>query len=118
DEQDPFPPGRARRPVSLNRTNAARGSRAVIGYVVDASVAAKWCLPPRGETLVEESLRLLGEFTAGRVRLFVPDLFWPELGTIFWKAVRRERLSRESAAEAIHTMSELPIPTLPTLPLL
>jgi predicted nucleic acid-binding protein len=90
----------------------------VIGYVVDASVAAKWCLPPRGETLVEESLRLLGEFTAGRVRLFVPDLFWPELGNIFWKAVRRERLSRESAAEAIHTMSELPIPTLPTLPLL
>jgi predicted nucleic acid-binding protein len=90
----------------------------VTGYVVDASVAAKWCLPPRGETLVPESLRLLGEFTAGRVRFSVPDLFWPELGNIFWKAVRTARISRESAAQAIHSMSELPIPTLPSLPLL
>ena len=58
----------------------------MIAYVLDASVAAKWYLP-RGESLVEESLRLLNGFTSDQTRLAVPDLFWPEMGSIFWKAV-------------------------------
>ena len=88
------------------------------GYVLDASVAAKWYLPPRGETLVEESLHLLDKFTAGRAHLSVPDLFWPEMGNILWKAVRKERISRQSADEALQSMSELHIPTSPSHPLL
>ena len=90
----------------------------MIAYVVDASVAAKWCLPPRGETLVEESLHLLDSFAAGRVSLSVPDLFWPELGNIFWKAVRRERMSEESAGDALQSMAQLRIPTFGSQPLL
>jgi predicted nucleic acid-binding protein len=86
--------------------------------VVDASVAAKWYLPPRGETLIEESLHLLDEFAAGRACLSVPDLFWPEMGNILWKAVRKERISRQSADDALQSMSELRIPTLPSQPLL
>ena len=89
----------------------------MIGYVLDASVAAKWYLP-LGENLVEESLHLLDEFTSGRARLAVPDLFWPEMGSIFWKAVRKRRISVQSADEAIQSLSELQLPTLPSYPLL
>lgn len=90
----------------------------MIGHVVDASVAAKWCLPPRGETLVKESLHLLESFTTGRVLLSVPDLFWPELGNIFWKAARSERVSEESAEESLQLMAQLRIPTFRSQPLL
>ena len=90
----------------------------MIGYVLDASVAAKWYLPPRGETLVEESLHLLDRFTDGRARLSVPDMFWPEMGNILWKAVRQERISGKSADEALQSMSDLRLPTFPSHPLL
>jgi predicted nucleic acid-binding protein len=90
----------------------------VIGYVVDASVAAKWCLRLSGEALVEESLHLRDEFSAGRLPLVVPDLFWPELGNIFWKAVRSKRISGELAHEALLSISDLRIPTFPSHPLL
>jgi predicted nucleic acid-binding protein len=90
----------------------------VIGYVLDASVAAKWYLPPRGETLVGESLHLLDKFTAGSASLSVPDLFWPEMGNLVWKAVRRERITAKSADEALESMSDLRIPTFPSHPLL
>ena len=90
----------------------------MIGYVVDASVAAKWCLHLSGETLVEESLRLRDEYTAGQIAFSVPDLFWPELGNIFWKAVRRDRVSRELADQGLQAISDLRIPTFPSHPLL
>jgi predicted nucleic acid-binding protein len=89
----------------------------VIGYVLDASVAAKWYLP-RGENLVEESVRLLNEYTSDLTRLAVPDLFWPEMGSIFWKAVRNKRMSGQSADEALQSLSELQLPTFPSYPLL
>jgi len=62
-------------------------------------VAAKWFLAPAGEPLADEALQLLSGFVAGRTRLLVPDLFWPELGNILWKAVRMGRISRHSATE-------------------
>jgi predicted nucleic acid-binding protein len=89
----------------------------VIGYVLDASVAAKWYLP-RGENLVDESVRLLNEYTSDLTRLAVPDLFWPEMGSIFWKAVRNKRMSGQSADEALQSLSELQLPTFPSYPLL
>ena len=89
----------------------------MIGYVLDASVAAKWYLP-LGENLVEESVHLLDEFKSGRARLAVPDLFWPEMGNIFWKAVRKKRISMQSADEALQSLSALRIPTVPSFPLL
>ena len=89
----------------------------MIGYVLDASVAAKWYLP-RGENLVDESVRLLNEYTSDLTRLAVPDLFWPEMGSIFWKAVRNKRMSGQSADEALQSLSELQLPTFPSHPLL
>src|SRR5262249_8020088 len=59
--------------------------------VVDASVAAKWFLPTKGETLIEEAFRLLRQYTKGEVRLLMPDLFWAELGNLLWRAMRQGR---------------------------
>jgi predicted nucleic acid-binding protein len=90
----------------------------VIGYVLDASVAAKRYLPPERETLVPEALHLIDEYGAGRMKLLVPDVFWVEIGNIFWKADRMGRMPRVGAEEAIHGMSQLDFPTLPSFPLL
>jgi predicted nucleic acid-binding protein len=90
----------------------------VIAYVLDASVAAKWFLPPARETLVAEALRLLDGYAGGSLRLLVPDLFWPEFGNILWKAVRGGRISRESAEEAIAALGQRKIPTVSSASLL
>ena len=114
---------RARRPGTRGPLpgcggDAARGSPAVTACVIDASVAAKWFLPPSGEPLAAEALRLLQSYAEGRLRLSAPDLFWPEFGNILWKAVRQGRISRESAEEAIQALEHRGIPTAPSLPLL
>jgi predicted nucleic acid-binding protein len=87
----------------------------VNSYVVDASVAAKWFLPPAGETLVPEALQLLDDFAAARLRICVPDLFWAELGNILWKAVRFRRMSRKAAEDAVRLAAELNVGTVPSL---
>jgi predicted nucleic acid-binding protein len=83
-------------------------------YILDASVAAKWLLPSEGETLAEQALGILEDFANGRVRLFVPDLFWPEVANLLWKAVRRGRMPEPAAAAAIRSLSGLGLPTIPS----
>jgi predicted nucleic acid-binding protein len=83
-------------------------------YVVDASVAAKWVLPSKTEPLAAEAIRLLDSYAAGRIHLTVPDLFWPEIGNILWKSVRIQRISDQSAHEAIGWLQSLGISTSPT----
>jgi predicted nucleic acid-binding protein len=87
-------------------------------YVLDASVIAKWFLPPAGETLVEESLTLLKSYASGRTQIMVPDLFWPEFGNILWKASRAGRISSDQAYAAISSLSGQNIPTHPSRPIL
>ena len=87
-------------------------------FVVDASVAAKWFLPADGETLADEALQLLRRYTAGRIRLTVPDIFWAEFANILWKAVRRGRWTKASADAALAAMKERNLPTVPSFDLL
>ena len=87
-------------------------------YILDASVAAKWFLPPEDETFVEESLDLLKGYSRGSVLLTVPDLFWSELGNILWKAARVGRISVIAAEGALNALREQPFPTSASLPLL
>jgi predicted nucleic acid-binding protein len=89
----------------------------VTTFVLDASVAAKWFLPS-GETLAGEAVALLKRFAGGRLGLLVPDLFWPEVGNIFWKASRGGRMSKGAAREAVASMSSCGIRTAPSQPLL
>ncbi len=83
-------------------------------YVLDASVAVKWFLPPSGETLVAEALRILEGYTKGSLSLVVPDLFWPEVGNVLWKAVRLGRMSQVLAEDAIKSLSDLRVATWPS----
>ncbi|MGA2096485.1 MAG: type II toxin-antitoxin system VapC family toxin [Candidatus Acidiferrum sp.] len=68
-------------------------------FVIDARVAAKWILPSSQEPLTLEALALLSDWTAGKIRIIVPDFLWIELANILWKAIRRGRTT-QSAAEA------------------
>ena len=82
--------------------------------VLDASVAVKWHLPAAHESLVEEAFDLLTSHVRQQVRLIVPDLFWAEFGNVLWKAVRKRRVSEESAREAVEQTRQLGIAATPT----
>ena len=87
-------------------------------YILDASVAAKWFLPAAQEPLASEALELLREFSHGRSKLLVPDLFWPEFGNVLWKAVRGGRISQKAAQASIVAASQADLDTRPSAPLL
>lgn len=88
------------------------------GYVLDASVAAKWFLPEVDEPLTAEASAALGEYVRGSVAFVVPDLFWAELGNILWKSVRVRRIARRSAEEAVSIALNYRIPTIASAELL
>ncbi|MBV9081506.1 MAG: type II toxin-antitoxin system VapC family toxin [Acidobacteriaceae bacterium] len=81
-------------------------------YVLDASVAAKWFVRDPSEELAEEADTLLAEYARARADLIVPDLFWPEIGSVLSKAARQGRLSNRLASKAI---SELLLQALETV---
>lgn len=86
--------------------------------VVDASVAAKWFLPEKGETLADEALRLLRRYARGEIRFVVPDLFWAEVANIFWKAIRQGRYTKTLAETALASLEQNKLTTVPSLTLL
>jgi predicted nucleic acid-binding protein len=87
-------------------------------FVLDASVAAKWCLPPAEESFVPQAQRLLESYSRGEIRFIVPDLFWAELGNVMWKAVRNGRLSPAKALLALGLVKDLAIPVFASADLL
>jgi predicted nucleic acid-binding protein len=90
----------------------------VTACVLDASVAAKWCLPTVDERLVPEALALRTALDQGELRIIVPDLFWIEMGNILWKAVRVGRVSADTARQSLAGIeSNLGLLTVPTRPL-
>lgn len=82
--------------------------------VIDASVAAKWFLPSAHEPLSSEALDLLNQYGAGTLRFLVPDLFWAEIGNIFWKAARLQRWTNKDAEDALRVIRHRHIPTVST----
>ena len=87
-------------------------------FVVDASVAAKWVLPGVVEPLSDHAERLLRAYAAGSIQILVPDLFWLEIGSFFWKASRRGQIRPELARQGLQTMLNRGLPTVPTRSLL
>ncbi len=86
--------------------------------VVDASVAAKWCLPAKGEPLADEAFDLLERYVKGEVRFVVPDLFWAELANLLWKAVRQGRCTKTAAEAALAALQERELQTVSSRSLL
>ena len=86
--------------------------------VVDASVAAKWFLPERGEALVDQALALLDQYDKKEVQFVVPDLFYVEIASAIWKAVRVGRIPRAFGDQALVLLTQREFPTVPSLKLL
>jgi predicted nucleic acid-binding protein len=75
-------------------------------WVVDASVGVKPYLP---EDLSESAKRLFRTLRAGKVDLFVPDLFYSECANIFVKYVRRFNTPPAHARESLMNLRSLPL---------
>ncbi len=80
-------------------------------WVVDASVALKWCLSSSDEEFVPQAAQLLNSYNRGLSAFIVPDLFWPELANGLWKAVWKQRIDRPWAEKAFSKVADLEIPT-------
>lgn len=80
-------------------------------FVVDANVAIKWIVP---EIHSEAALRLRDPDSV----LLVPDFFFPEIGNILWKRVRRGETTLENALEDLDALTGLPLQVHPSLPLM
>jgi len=87
-------------------------------FVVDASVAAKWFLPENGEALVDQAAALLDQYDRKQVQFVVPDLFYVEIASAIWKAVRVGRVSRAFGDQALVLLTEREFATVPSLKLL
>lgn len=83
-------------------------------WVVDASVAMKWCLPSQEEQFVPQAEKLLDSYDRAKSQFLVPDLFWLELANALWKAVWREKIDQPWAQKAYSRVSDLDIPTAAT----
>lgn len=86
--------------------------------VVDASVAAKWFLPENGEALVDQAAALLDQYDRRGIQFVVPDLFYVEIASAIWKAVRVGRVSRAFGDQALVLLTQREFATIPSLKLL
>jgi predicted nucleic acid-binding protein len=90
----------------------------VTSFVLDASVAAKWFLPPATEALSPEAHTLLEGHQRGNTEFIVPDVFWAETGNIFWKAVRTGRIARADAEKSLFVLRSGRITTISSVTIL
>jgi predicted nucleic acid-binding protein len=82
--------------------------------IVDASVVAKWLLPSAHEPLAEEASELLLQYSSDKIQLVVPDLFWAEIGSFLWKAVRLKRCALSVAKTRLEWLGEYRVATIPS----
>ena len=87
-------------------------------YVLDASVAVKWFLSAKDETLTPQALELLRLYVAAQAQFFVPDLFYAEFTNIFWKAERLGRCDERAADAAANQILQRNLVSFPTTALL
>jgi predicted nucleic acid-binding protein len=86
--------------------------------VVDASVAVKWFLPGSTEPLGNQAAALLDLYDRNQTQFVVPDLFYVEITSAIWKAVRVGRVSRAFGDQALALLTEREFATVPSLKLL
>jgi predicted nucleic acid-binding protein len=84
----------------------------VTRWVVDASVAVKWCVSSQEEKFAAQAEQLLDAYDRGKCQLLVPDLFWPEMANALWKAVWKQKIDHAWAQKAYSKVADLDILTV------
>jgi predicted nucleic acid-binding protein len=84
----------------------------MISYVVDASVAIKWCLPAQNELFVAQAYGLLDSYRTGDLQFVVPDLFWLEVANALCKGVWKGTIDAPWAEKSYAEIGDLEIPTI------
>lgn len=79
-------------------------------WVIDASVGIQWLVP-------EIHSEAAQNFLTSEQILLVPDLFFPEIGNILWKRVRRGEDTAEKAEATLADFSLLPLVIYASQPL-
>ncbi|MGH9508633.1 MAG: type II toxin-antitoxin system VapC family toxin [Terriglobales bacterium] len=81
-------------------------------YVLDASVAIKWCIPEPGSEVAEQFLE---DLKARRLSFLAPDILVAEVGNALWKVcVLRKQLSPSTAEESLLDFLSPPIELRPS----
>ncbi len=78
------------------------GTKPREGYVVDASVVARWFI--RGEEWEDKALKLLEEHKSGRVDLFSVDLMSYEVVNSLLQAFSKGYMSEDDAIAAVEQL--------------
>lgn len=73
-------------------------------FVVDASIAAAWCLPDEFSVDADVALDRIACDSG-----LVPDLFWHELRHVLLAAERRGRIMMDHVSESLFWLRALPI---------
>ncbi|MCA9448925.1 MAG: type II toxin-antitoxin system VapC family toxin [Candidatus Omnitrophica bacterium] len=85
----------------------------VSGYVLDASVVIKLFVD---EPLSDQADSLLNSVTEDNgLRIFAPDLLYPECANILWKYTKRFGMSQSDAANKLEGLYSLPIDIVPVV---
>ncbi len=71
-------------------------------YVLDASVAIKWFVPEVYSDVAQRLLAIDHNF-------LVPDFFFPEVGNVLWKRVRRGDDTSDNARQTLADLNTVPI---------
>jgi len=66
--------------------------------VIDSSTAVKWYVP---EELSDRAVELLDRAGEMGIRLYAPDLIFPEIGNVLWKKFTRQELGLDSVKEIL-----------------
>ena len=86
--------------------------------VVAASVAVKWYLQEERGELTDRAIELRNKYEKNELQFVVPDLFYVEVASAIWKAVRGGRIPRDSGNQALLLLTQREFATVPSLKLL
>jgi predicted nucleic acid-binding protein len=70
-------------------------------------------LPSEREAFHEEAAMWLDRLMSAEISVVVPDLFWIEIASLMWRAVRHARVIKE---DAISSMADLRLRQIETVP--
>lgn len=83
-------------------------------FVVDSSVAVKWFAD---EADSDKAKNLLAKHLDGEIEFYAPDLFYSEIGNIFWKKVSIQGFSKEDADDSLEKIRRIKVTVSSTLSL-